>query len=140
MLWFHGTVYGELTAHPVQAILDDDISGMVGRFLEGITVNDETLAVDLIKEVGSGPDFYLGKEHTRKWWQTEQFIPAVADTLTLPEWLKGGKKTAIDLAKEKMEEILATHKVSIPLTASQEEEIEKILSEARKFYKKKGLL
>ena len=139
VLLIHGTVYGELTAHPIQAIMDDDISGMVGHFLEGIEVNDETLAVELIKQVGSGPDFYLNKEHTRKWWQKEQFIPAVADTSPLPVWLKEGKKTTIDLAKEKMEEILATHKVP-PLTTGQEEEIERILAEARKFFKKKGKL
>jgi trimethylamine--corrinoid protein Co-methyltransferase len=120
--------------------MDDDIAGMVGRFLGGIEINEETLAVDLIKRVGSGPDFFLNKEHTRKWWQKEQFMPAVADTSTLPEWLRGGRKTAIDLAKEKMEQILATHKVSIPLTASQDEEIERILAEARKYYKKIGKL
>jgi trimethylamine--corrinoid protein Co-methyltransferase len=137
VVWIHGTIHGEVTAHPVQAIMDDDIAGMIGRFLEGVTVNDETLAIDLIKEVGPIPGFYLNKEHTRKWWQKEQFIPAVADILTLPEWIKEGKKTTIDLAKEKMEEILATHKVSIPLTASQEEDIERILAEARKFYKEK---
>ena len=34
-----------------------------------------------------------------------------------------------------MEEILATHKVAKPLTASQEEEIERILEEARKYHK-----
>lgn len=137
VVWLHGTVYGELTAHPVQAIMDDDIAGMIGRFLEGIEVNDETLAIDLIEEVGSLPSNYLDKQHTRKWWRKEQFIPAVADTLTLPQWLAEGKKTTIDLAKEKMQEILTTHKVSIPLTGSQEEEIERILAEAREFYKER---
>ena len=137
IVWIHGTVYGELTAHPVQAIMDDDIAGMIGRVLEGVEVNNETLAIDLIEKVGPLPGYYLDKEHTRKWWSKEQFTPAVADQSTLQEWLTTGKKTTIDLAKEKMREILATHKVSIPLTASQEEEIERILAEARKFYKEK---
>jgi trimethylamine--corrinoid protein Co-methyltransferase len=139
-IWIHGTIFGELTAHPIQAILDDDISGMVGRFLEGVEVSGETLAVDLIKEVGWGADFYLNKAHTRKWWRREQFISAVSDKSTLPEWLEGGKKTTVLLAKEKMEEILATHKPSAPLTTSQEEEIERILAEARRFYKERGKL
>jgi trimethylamine--corrinoid protein Co-methyltransferase len=137
-IWIHGGVYGELTAHPIQAILDDDIAGMVGRFLEGVEVSNESLAVDLIKEIGNGPDFYLGKAHTRNWWAREQYMPATADTTTLAEWLEGGKKTTMDLAREKMEHILANHKVSIPLTTSQEEEIERILTEARNFYKKIG--
>jgi trimethylamine--corrinoid protein Co-methyltransferase len=73
VIWVHGTVHGELTAHPLQAIMDDDISGMIGRCLEGAEVNDETLAIDLIKEVGPVPGFYLDKEHTRRRRYTEYF-------------------------------------------------------------------
>ncbi len=135
----HGGIYGELEAHPVQAILDNDIAGMIGRFLEGVQVNEETLAVDLIEEVGPIPGHYLGKKHTREWWKKENFIPRAADILTYPEWIKNDKKSCIDYAKKKMEEIIATHKTK-PLTASQEEDIEKILKEARKYYKEKGLL
>jgi len=39
-----------------------------------------------------------------------------------------------------MEEILATHKVSPPLTSSQEEDIERILNEARKYYREKDMI
>jgi trimethylamine--corrinoid protein Co-methyltransferase len=135
IVWIHGTVHGELTAHPVQAILDDDIAGMIGRFLQGIEVNDETLAVDLIEEVGPLPGFYLDREHTRKWWRSGQYIPQAADTLTLAEWRKMGRKTALDIAKERMEYILKHHQVSVPLTAGQEQDIDKILGDARKYYK-----
>jgi len=137
VVWIHGTVFGELTAHPIQAILDDDIAGMIGRFLEGIEVTNETVAVDLIEEVGTIPGIYLDKEHTRKWWRSGQFLPAVADISNLQVWLKTGKKTTIDHAKEKMREIISTHEVSIPLTSHQEEDIEKILIDARNYYKRK---
>jgi trimethylamine--corrinoid protein Co-methyltransferase len=134
-----GAIHGELTHHPVQAIIDDDLVGMIGRFLEGVEVSDETIALDLIAQVGPIPGEYLSKEHTRKWWRKEQFIPQVADTLTYPEWMKKGKKSCLGYAKEKMEEILAKHKPT-PLTGSQERDIEKILEDARKFYKEKGML
>ena len=120
------------------AILDDDIVGMIGRFMEGPLVNDETMAIDLINEVGPIPGFYLNQAHTRKWWQKEQFVPKSADRLTYPEWMQRGKKNCLDYAKERMEEILATHKVSPPLTPSQEEDVERILNEARNYYRKKG--
>jgi len=139
IIGLQGAISSELTHHPVQAILDDDIAGMVGRFLEGIEVNDETLAIDLIEEVGPIPGHYLGTEHTRKWWKREQFVPKVADRLTYPEWMQKGKKSALDYAKERMEEILATHRPT-PLTTSQEEDIERILEEARKYYREKGLM
>ena len=114
--------------------------GMIGRFIKGINVNDETMALDLINEVGPIPGHYLNKAHTRKWWRLEQFIPKVADRLTYPEWLKIGKKDCLALAKEKYEQILATHKVDPPLTDGQEEDIERILKEAREYYRKKGLI
>jgi len=139
IIQLHGGIYGEIAYHPVQSILDDDIAGMIGRFIEGVEVNDETLAIDLIEEVGPIPGFYLNKEHTRKWWKKEQFVPRTADRLTYPEWIRTGKKDCISYAKERMEEILTTHKPK-PLTDSQEKEIEKILEEARKYYKKKGKL
>jgi len=136
-LSLHGGIYGELAWHPVQAILDDDIAGSIGRFVEGIEVNHDTLALDLISEVGPIPGMFLDKEHTRKWWKKEQYLPKSADRLTYPEWLAKGRKSAIDYAKERMEEILATHKPK-PLSPEQDQEIERILSEARKYYEKKA--
>jgi trimethylamine--corrinoid protein Co-methyltransferase len=134
----HGSISSELTFHPIQAILDDDVAGMIGHYLDGIEVDDETLAIDLINEVGPIPGHYLNKRHTREWWKKEQYLPRAADRLTYPEWMKEGKKDCIDLAKERMEEILATHKVDPPLTPGQEEDIERILNEARKYYRDKG--
>jgi len=139
IIQLHGGVYGEITYHPIQSILDDDIAGMIGRFIEGVNVSDETLAVDLIKEVGPIPGYYLNREHTRKWWKKEQFIPEVADRLTYPEWLKKGKKDAIAYAREKMEEILATYE-PLPLSEDEDREIENILEEARSYYKQRGMI
>ncbi|MFC1914943.1 trimethylamine methyltransferase family protein [Chloroflexota bacterium] len=96
----HGAIHGELTYHPVMSILYDDIAGWVGRFIEGVEVNDETLAIDLIEQVGPIPGQYLNTAHTRKWWQQEQFIPKSADREPYPEWIKKGKKDAVALAGE----------------------------------------
>ena len=134
-----GSIYGELTLHPIQAILDDDVANMIGRFVEGVAVSNETLAVNLIDEVGPIPGMYLDKEHTRKWWKVEQVIPRSADTLSISEWMKNGKKSAIDYAKERMQNILSTHKPAA-LTTKQEADIERILKEAREYYRNKGLI
>jgi len=139
VIQLHGGIHGELVFHPLQAILDDDIAGMVGRFIKGVEVTDETLAIDLIEETGPIPGCYLNKEHTRKWWKKEQFIPAVADRLTYPEWIKKGKKSTLDYAKERMEEILTTHQVP-PLSREQDKQIDEILKEARRYYEEKKLL
>jgi trimethylamine--corrinoid protein Co-methyltransferase len=138
LLFLHGGLYGELSFHPILAILEDDIANMAGRFIEGIEINRETLALDLINDVGPIPGFYLNKAHTREWWRKEQFIPKAADGLTYPEWMKIGKKSSFDYAKERMQEILKTHKVDPPLTDSQKKSIREIVEEARNYYSKKG--
>jgi trimethylamine--corrinoid protein Co-methyltransferase len=137
VIWLHGTVYGELTAHPIQAILDDDIAGMVGRFLEGVDASKEALAIDLIEEVGTIPGFYLDKAHTRDWWRKEQYIPKAAELNNIQNWIKGGKKKAVDLAKSRMEEILANHTIKHSLTPSEEADIDRVIKDARVFYKDK---
>ncbi|GIK43958.1 MAG: methyltransferase [Chloroflexota bacterium] len=133
----HFGVSSELTAHPVQAVLDDDIAGMIGRFVTGEAITAETIAVELIKEVGPIPGHYLGKAHTRQWWQKEQFVPESADRLTYPEWLQQGKKQALDYARARVEAILAeperTHLIS-----NQEDDIARILQEARAYYQKRA--
>jgi trimethylamine--corrinoid protein Co-methyltransferase len=91
-------------------------------FLEGVTVSDETLAIDLINQVGPIPGHYLSTEHTRKWWRKEQYFPKVTDIESYPVWVRSGKKDALALAKERMEQILATHKPK-PLTAEQEQAV-----------------
>jgi trimethylamine--corrinoid protein Co-methyltransferase len=133
----HFGVAAEITAHPVQAILDDDIAGMIGRFIEGEEISDETIALRLIQEVGPIPGHYLGTAHTRKWWRQEQYVPQVADRLTYAEWMETGKKDALDYAKERMEQILASPEMT-HITPSQEEDIERILQEARAFYRDRG--
>lgn len=140
VIFLHGCIYGELAFHPLQAILDDDIAGMIGHFIEGVKVDNETVALDLIEEVGPIPGFYLDKEHTRKWWKNEQFIPKAADMLTYPEWMEGGKKDCLAYARDRMKKILGTHKVSIPLTGEQDMKINNILKEAYNYYKNKGLI
>ncbi len=136
---FQGAVSMELTHSPVMAVLDNDITGWIGRLIEGIQVTDETLGIDLINKVGPIPGSYLTTEHTRKWWKKEQFRPKVADRECYPEWIKGGKKDALALAKAKVEEILATHKPK-PLTLEESKAIDEVLKEARSFYVQKGLM
>jgi trimethylamine---corrinoid protein Co-methyltransferase len=101
-------------------------------------VNDETLALELIASVGPIPGTFIDSEHTRKWWRKEQYIPGIADRLTIPEWQAKGRKTALDYAKEKMAEMLKTHK-TLPLTDEQERGIAEALANASKYYRERGM-
>jgi trimethylamine--corrinoid protein Co-methyltransferase len=135
-----GGISVELTYHPVQSVLDNDVAGMIGRFVEGLAVNAGTLAAEVIEEVGPIPGHFLGTAHTREWWKKEHFVPQAADRLSYHEWLMQGKKSALEIAKERVQEILETHEPRTPLSEDEEQELNRILDEARKYYQRKGLL
>jgi trimethylamine--corrinoid protein Co-methyltransferase len=135
-----GGLFAELSWNPVLAVMDNDLIGAVGRFIEGIDVNDEMLATNLIDKVITSSSNFLCEQHMREWWKKEFYVPEVMDRLPYDLWKGQGKKNAIDKAKEKVEDILATHKVSVPLTEEQNNEIDKILHEAKRYYEKLGLI
>jgi trimethylamine--corrinoid protein Co-methyltransferase len=138
-LLLHFGVAAEMTAHPVQAVLDDDIAGMIGRFISGEQVDDDTIALELIQRVGPIPGHYLDTEHTLKWFRREQYMPRAADRMSYGQWLAADKKTAIDYARARVERILATHQVQ-PLAPAQEDDLDRILADARRYYRDKGLM
>jgi trimethylamine--corrinoid protein Co-methyltransferase len=65
-----GGLHGELTYHPAVSVLDNDMAGMIGRFLEGMKVNHETLAIDLIEKVGPIPGWTMPRRGWKKSWTT----------------------------------------------------------------------
>jgi hypothetical protein len=68
-----GTLESSMTASHPLLVLDDALCGMALRLARGIEVNDETLALDLIKEVG-WQDQYLDKVHTAEHCRQEYFF------------------------------------------------------------------
>ena len=58
--------------------------------------------------------------------------------MTYPEWQAAGKKSAIDYAIEKVEQILDDYEHDLP--EDKEVELDKILEEAKQYYHKKGLM
>ncbi len=138
MIVLHGGVTAELAYNPILAIIDDDIAKTLGKMVEGFSVNDDTIGLDIIKSVGSDGTF-LNTKQTRTLWKSEDYMPKIFDKSSYQEWLGSGRKTIINKAKERYEEIVATYKPT-PLTAQQDNEIERILKEAESYYRKKGLL
>jgi len=79
-------------------MVDEDVAGIVGRFIEGIEINEETLALGLIDEVGPIPCTYLTTSHTRTWWEKKQFIPETAGRTMNPDrWRKGIKREGLSI-------------------------------------------
>ncbi len=138
MIVLHGGVTAELAYNPILAIIDDDVANTIGRIVEGFKISDDTIDLELIKTVGSNGTF-LSTKQTRTMWKTEDYMPKIFDKTSYQEWINTGKKTVVDKAKERYEEIISTYK-PVTLTPEQDKEIDKILKEATKYYKKKGLI
>jgi len=64
-------------------------------------------------------------------------MPRSADHGSYADFFNEGSPTVIRRAVERMEQILASHKPT-PLPADQEEAIEDILNDARRYYRSKG--
>ena len=83
----------------------DELAGWVRHFLRGIEVSPETLALDLIAELGPEGD-YLSSEHTvrhfREGWQ-----PTLFDRHHFEGWTAAGGKSLAQRARERVEEILS---------------------------------
>jgi trimethylamine--corrinoid protein Co-methyltransferase len=85
--------------------MDNEIIGMVMRAVEGIAVNDETLAFDVLKEVGPGGHF-VSNRHTRRHMRSEQYQPQLSDRENRDVWMKSGAKDACARAAHKAREVL----------------------------------
>jgi trimethylamine--corrinoid protein Co-methyltransferase len=102
-----------LTACYEKFVIDNDILGMVMRAVEGIKVDDDRLAFDLIKQVGPGGNFVTTK-HTRCFMRSEHYQPSVSDRDSREEWEAKGGKTTWERAAERVKEIIANHNYSLP--------------------------
>jgi len=94
-------------------VIDNEILGMVMRAVEGIKVNDDTLALDLIKQVGPGGNFVAAR-HTRHFMRSEHYQPTLSDRNSQEEWLAKGGKATWERASKIVKEILAEPKYSLP--------------------------
>lgn len=109
----HDVGYTEsgMTGSILQTVMMDDAIGYSRRITRGIEVNEDTLAADVIQNVG--PDgHYLYEDHTMRHFKTEFWYPNLCDRHNFEEWVESGRKTMRQRVIERTREILASHKPS----------------------------
>jgi len=99
-----------MTASYDKLVIDNEIIGMVMRAVEGIRVDEETLAFDEIKRVGPGGHF-VSSRHTRRHMRTEQYFPQLSDREDREKWTDSGEVDAEQRATERAKAILAMEQV-----------------------------
>lgn len=117
-----------------QLVIADEMAGIVYRIIEGVRVDDEALALDVIDRVGPGGT-YLGEKHTLTNFQKDHFLQTIMDRWDWTYWKEHGAKELTTRAHEKAEEILREHwPASLP--AEVRDGLDRILVEASKPQKK----
>jgi len=82
-----------------QFIIDNEILGMVHRLLQGVRVDQETLAVDTIERVGPGGN-YVMEDHTVEHMFDQFFYPTLATRMNFDRWEGKGNPTPLTQANE----------------------------------------
>lgn len=103
MLLGAGLLHGSRILSYEMLLMDSEIWSILESMFKGIEVNEETLAVDVIREVGPGGNF-LGQKHTRKYMRN-RWQPSLMDRRPYNVWEKK-KDGASDWARDKARKIL----------------------------------
>jgi trimethylamine--corrinoid protein Co-methyltransferase len=114
-------------------VMSDEVIGMAKRILRGVSVQSETLAVDVIDKVGPG-GHYLTQEHTRAHFKRELWIPTLMDRQHRSSWEATGSKTMGERVRSKVLDILGSHE-PIPLPENVLAGLKGIIAEAEERYK-----
>ncbi|MGD0612933.1 MAG: trimethylamine methyltransferase family protein [Anaerolineales bacterium] len=128
MLLGVGLLHGSRIWSYAQMMLDCEIFSIVQKMMEGIVVNEETLALDTIAAVGPGGNFLAGK-HTLAHMR-DLFLPEFMDRRPYNEW-EAKRDDARDWALAKARKLLSSHQPE-PLDPKLSAEMTRIIASAEK--------
>ncbi len=90
-------------------VIDAEMIGMVRRFVSGIQVRDDPVALSIMRERGHKGDF-LSLPHTRRWFRQEQYLPSeVIDRASFEAWKTRGERSTFERARDRVEKLLPTY-------------------------------
>jgi len=111
-------------ASPEMILFADEVIALVKRYMRGFELEEEHLAMDVIRKVGPGGHF-LSEKHTLDHFMKEHWRPAFFNRENLANWIKKGKKTVDQKLIDKALEILKSHKPE-PLPHGIKESLDRI--------------
>jgi trimethylamine--corrinoid protein Co-methyltransferase len=108
MLHACGWLEGGLVSSFEKFVLDADQLGTLHKMAQGVTVTEDTLAMDAIREVGPG-GHYLGCAHTQANFKTSFWRSDVLDYKPFETWEDEGARDSAQLATKRVETLLAQY-------------------------------
>ena len=123
-----GYLESGLTGSLDYLVMMNETISLTKRILGNFEVNAETLALDVVHNVGPGGHFFT-EDHTLQHYRAETWYPNLMDRRTYEDWSKDGEMTLKKRAQRKVAEILNTHKPE-PIEDDIASEIERIIQSA----------
>ena len=119
-----GYLEGGMTNSIEQIVICDELIAYTKQFMRPLEINEETLALNLIDEIGPDGN-YLTCDHTLKHYR-EDWYPKLFDRRNFEDWQRAGSKTLRQRAREKALKILDAHRPE-PLPADVQAQIDAIV-------------
>lgn len=124
-----GWLEGGLCASFEKLIIDMEMVQMMAEVLQPIEVNEDSLGLEAIREVGAGGHFF-GTSHTLKRYRNAFYAPIVSDWSNFETWQENGEKTATQRANALYKEILE-HYTPPPLDPAIKEHLVEYVAKRR---------
>lgn len=102
-----GYVEAGMTASYDMIVAMNELAGLVKRFMGGIDINQETLALEVIDQVGPG-GHYVGEQHTYQNFR-RNWVPELLDRDSYEDWEKDGQLTLGARTADKVRQIFETY-------------------------------
>jgi trimethylamine--corrinoid protein Co-methyltransferase len=125
-----GWMEGGLVANFEKMILDAEILQGMGEFMQPIVVDDDTLALDAITEVGPGGHFF-GVGHTLARYETAFYSPILSDWRNFESWREAGALTADQRANAIWKQLLVDYQQP-PLDPAKDEALKEFVERRRR--------
>ncbi len=119
-----GYLEAGLTTSPEMIVFTDEVIAMMRRFVAGFALDAESLALDVVHQVGPGGDF-LTADHTLRHFR-ELWQPMLWDRRRADAWSAAGGKRLGDRLRDKTISLVESHRPE-PLSDAVREEVAYIL-------------
>ncbi|MGE5530566.1 MAG: trimethylamine methyltransferase family protein, partial [Bacteroidota bacterium] len=112
----------------LQLMLDLELMKHFERLLQGVEVDEERLAEEVIKEVAPRGAYYLNHDHTAKFFRSELYMYELVDRRVPMAWLTD-PANLLDNARAKARRIAAEAHNQCPLTDDQKQQVQSIMAD-----------
>jgi trimethylamine--corrinoid protein Co-methyltransferase len=106
-----GYMDGGMVCSAEMLVMGNEVIGMAKHFIQGIRVDSETLARDVIEKVGPG-GHYLQERHTVRHMREELWMPQLLTRQHRDVWRSEGAKDMEQRTRERVRELVETHQAT----------------------------